>query len=417
MIPTTRLLSAALALLLFSASPVRAELLTLPDAIDRALRFAPSIAVSIAGSDLSDAQMREIRAPLMPAISARSEYSQSPGYDEVVTNRGLSTATVNLDYTAIDFGRRMSQVRAARYATDVARLGVAAARAQVVFDTTVAYFDLMRAKNAVRENQANADRLSRYVDTIDGLLRSGRAIENDRLKVRATRDSAELALSDARNDELHAAMVLGSLLGDFTRNDFEVADIAELPPMPSGHLRDTPTLRAAMRQVDSTRMEVQAAEAERYPTMQIALSAGALGVDPRSTIEHHYGASYDGILSMPIFQGGLITSHIDQARAKQMQAQAQLRSTEYILQRQLDDARLRYRRALDELTILSRAQPNADDAFALTWTRFLGGGTATLLEVLDAYEQAEGLRIARIQQDFAAREAVAEASLVYGVTQ
>ena len=65
----------------------------------------------------------------------------------------------------------------------------------------------------------------------------------------------------------------------------------------------------------------------------------------------------------------------------------------------------------------SRAQPNADDAFALTWTRFLGGGTATLLEVLDAYEQAETLRITRIQQDFAAREAVAEAALLYGATQ
>ena len=413
----TRLLPAALALLLFSASPVHAEALTLRDAIERALRFAPAIAVSIADSDLSDAQMREVRAPLMPAISARSEYGQSPGYDEVVTNRGLSTATLNLDYTAIDFGRRMSQVRAARYAADVARLGVAAARAQVVFDTTVAYFDVSRAKHAALENQANADRLGRYVDTIDRLLRSGRAIENDRLKVRAARDSAELALSDARNDELRASMVLGSLIGDFTRNEFVLVDINELPTMPSGQLRDTPTLRAAMRQADSAKMEVQAAQAERYPTMQIALTAGALGVDPRSTIEHHYGASYDGVLSLPIFQGGLITSHIDQARAKQMQAEAQVRSTEYMLRRQLDEARLRYRRALDELTILSRAQPNADDAFALTWTRFLGGGTATLLEVLDAYEQAESLRLARIQQDFATREAVAEAALVYGAAQ
>ena len=172
-----------------------------------------------------------------------------------------------------------------------------------------------------------------------------------------------------------------------------------------------------MRAIDSSKMQVQAAQAERYPTVQLALTAGALGIDPQNTFGHHYGASYDGVLSMPIFQGGLITSHIDQAKAKQLQALAQARSAEYILRRRIDDARLRYQRALDELTILNRALPNADDAFSLTWTRFLGGGTATLLEVLDAYEQAENLRITRVQQDFNAREAAAEGALLYGATQ
>ena len=64
---------------------------------------------------------------------------------------------------------------------------------------------------------------------------------------------------------------------------------------------------------------------------------------------------------MPVFQGGLISSHIDQAKAKQMQALAQARATEYLLRRRVDDTRLRYQRALDALAILGRAQPNADD--------------------------------------------------------
>jgi outer membrane protein TolC len=164
-------------------------------------------------------------------------------------------------------------------------------------------------------------------------------------------------------------------------------------------------------------MQVQAAQAERYPTVQFALTAGALGIDPESTIDHHYGASYDGVVSMPVFQGGLITSHIDQAKAKQLQAVAQARSAEYLLRRRVDDARLRYQRARDAIAIVDRSQSNADDGFALTWTRFLGGSSVTLLEVLDAYVQAENLRIARIEQEFAAREAVAEAALLYGATQ
>ncbi len=421
-LPTTRTdktirVLGALAILLFIARPALAETLTLRDAIDRALRFAPALAMATATSDLSEARTREMRAPMMPSLSAGAEYYQAPGYDETITNRALSSGMLALDYTAVDFGRRMSRVRAARYAAEAARLGIAAARAQIVFDVSVAYFDLVRAKRAVLETQANVDRLGRYVDTIEQLRRSGRAIENDSLKARTVRDAAEIALSDARNDRIRAAAVLGSMMGDFSHYDFDIVDIVEVPPMPTGDLRTTPAMRAASRAIDSSKMQVQAAQAERYPTVQIALTAGALGIDPQNTFGHHYGASYDGVVSMPIFQGGLITSHIDQAKAKQMQAVAQARSVEYLLRRRIDDARLRYQRALDALAILGRAQPNADDAFALTWTRFLGGGTATLLEVLDSYEQAENLRISRIQQDFAAREAAAEVALLYGATQ
>jgi outer membrane protein len=415
--PMTRFFFAVFAMLVFLAPPARADTLTLRDAIDLALRYAPSLEMATATSDLSEARTREMRAPMMPSISAGSEYYQAPGYDEVITNRGLSSGLLALDYTAVDFGRRMSRVRAARYAAEAAQLGIVATRAQIVFDISVAYFDLMRAKRALLETEANVDRLDRYVDTIDRLHRSGRVIENDVLSVRTVRDTAELALSEARNDQLRAAATLGSMIGDFTRSDFDIVDITQVPPMPTGDVRNTPAMRAAMRAIDSSKMQVQAAQAERYPTLQIALTAGALGVDPANTFGQHYGASYDGVLSMPIFQGGLITSHIDQAKAKQLQALAQARSVEYLLRRRIDDARLRYQRARDALDILGHAQPNADDAFALTWTRFLGGGTATLLEVLDSYEHAEELRISRVQQDFAAREAAAEGALLYGATE
>jgi len=394
-----------------------ADPLTLREAIERALRFAPSIANAAASTDLSDAQMRELRAAMYPAVNASGEYTQSPGYDEVITNRGMTRAQIELNYTAFDFGRRMSKVRAARYALEAARYGIAASRAQIIFDTTVAYLDLMRAKHAVLETQANVDRLGRYVDTIDRLRRTGRAIENDALKVRTTRDAAEIALSDASNDRQRAAEVLGSMIGDFASRDFEITDLVELPKPPAADLAQSPAMRAAIRQIQSSKMEVQAAQEERYPTFQVALTAGALGVDPANTFGDHYGASYDGILSVPIFDGGLITSHIDQAMAKKLQAIAQARAIEYDLRRRIDAALLHYQRALGELSILTRALPNAQDAFALTWTRFLGGGTATLLEVLDAYEQAENLRISRIQQDFEARQSAAEVAMLYGVNQ
>lgn len=120
---------------------------------------------------------------------------------------------------------------------------------------------------------------------------------------------------------------------------------------------------------------------------------------------------------MPLFDGGAISSRIDQAKAKVNAASAQYRQTRYLLERRLKDASLRYEEANQALAILAQSQSTADDAFAMTWTRFLGGGSATLLEVLDAYQQAEQLRLDRPNHEFDARVAAAQTSLLYGRTR
>ncbi len=71
-----RIFSGAILMLLVFAPLAHADTLTLRDAIDRALRFAPSVAMAAASSDLSEAQTRETRAPMYPSLSAASEYSQ-----------------------------------------------------------------------------------------------------------------------------------------------------------------------------------------------------------------------------------------------------------------------------------------------------------------------------------------------------
>jgi outer membrane protein TolC len=394
-----------------------AATITLADAIDRALHQAPSVDVAAAASDMSVAHVREQRAPLFPSLATGVEYYQAPGYDEVISNRGLSAAMLTLDYTAWDWGRRQARLRAAQYVQEAARLGVAAARAQIVFDTSIAYFDLLRARGVQRDLEASLERLTRYVATIEALQKSGRVIVNDVLKFRTARDSIELALDAARSNSDRAVATLAILIGEPNQHDLNIADITGVPSKPSGDLAQSPVMQAAQRAISSAQSQVVAAKAERLPTFQVAFTTGFVGIDPPKTIGHDFGGSYDGVVSMPIFDGGVISSHIDQAKAKEHSATAQARQAEYLLRKRVADASLRYDEANRQLDILSRAQPTADDNFALTWTRFLGGGSATMLEVLDAYQQAESLRLQHHDQEFNAREAVAETNLLYGRVQ
>ena len=417
--PTRRHISAAVlaTAILTWTSIASATTITLSDAIDRALHLAPSVDVAAATSDMSVAQVREQRAPLFPTVGASAEYYQAPGYNEVITNRGLSAAMLTLDYTAWDWGLRQARLRAAEYESEASRLGVAAARVQIVFDTSIAYYDLLRAREAQRDLQASLERLTRYVTTIEHLEKSGRVITNDVLKFRTARDSTELALDVARGNIERASATLGILIGEPSQPDLDIEQLSGVPPKPTGDLAQSPVMQAAQRAIASASSQIEAAKAERLPTFRVAFTTGFVGVDPPATIAHNFGGSYDGVVSLPLFDGGLISSHIDQAKAKQHSATAQARETEYTLKRRVADASLRYDQAERQLDILSRAQPNADDNFALTWTRFLGGGTATMLEVLDAYQQAEQLRLQRPDDEFNAREAVAETNLLFGRIQ
>ena len=236
-----RIIPAAIAsCVLFAAHRVQAAPLTLAQAIDRAIAFAPSMSMAAADSDVSKARTREQRAPLYPAVTAGTEYYQAPGYNTTITNRGLSTGLVALNYTLWDWGRRQAQYRAARYVSEAAQLGVAAARAQIAFDTSVAYFDLTRARATERELTLNLNRLSRYVATVEALRASGRSITNDVLKIRSARDAAELMLSSARNATRRAQVNLGSLMGDFSGSDIEITDATNIPVLPTGDLRADP---------------------------------------------------------------------------------------------------------------------------------------------------------------------------------
>jgi len=401
---------------ILSATANAAEPLTLADAIDRALRTAPAIDAAAAQSDLGAARVAEARAPFYPDIEAGAEYNQAPGYDTVITNRGLTLAQLMLGYTVYDGGRRTDQARAAQYAAEAAALGVDAARAQIVFDVSVAYFDLMRQRERASELEASLERLAGYVRIVEALERSGRAIANDVLRIRSARDAAQLALAGVQLEADHASILLGSIIGESGSTDLRVAESSALPPPSAGEITDSPAYRAAERQVKAARLSVNAAEAERAPTLKLALTAGWEGIDPPKTFDRRLGASYDGAVSLPIFTGGLLQSHVDQAKAAERAAIAQQRQVERDLKRDLADATTRYQNARRQLVLLAQSQSTSDDSFALAWTRFLGGGTVTLLEVTDAYRQAESLRLAHFDQEFAARQAAAQAKLLLGLS-
>jgi outer membrane protein TolC len=390
--------------------------LTIAECVDRALSFTPSVEIAAAGSDLNEAQARELGGSLLPGLRAETEYSQSPGYQQVITNRGLSRGQLMLDFLLFDGGRRLAQLRAARYRFQSAIFGASAARWQVVFDTEVAYFDMLRARAVEFEQARSLVRIDRFVRTLRALNRSGRATANDVLKIGLLQSQAQIDLQKAHADRQRASIVLGSLIGDYGQDELLVAAAPLLPFPGETDLARNPNLEAARYETNATALDLEAARDEKKPTVRISLTAGALGIDFVKTFLHFRGASYGGVISLPIFDGGAIDARIDQAKARERQASAQVRKIAVDLTQQFSQAKVKYHDAVRQAELLARSRGTADDAFALAWARFLGGGTITLFEVLDTYQQAQKVRFDRLDQEFAANQAAASAALALGTS-
>lgn len=410
------LLVAALALLAF-ASPSRADSsLTLESCIAAALRTVPKLAEAGAAFDLTTAQQREIAAGLYPSLRSDVQYLQEPGYREVITNRGLSTVQMVADYLVFDGGRRVARIHAARYAEQSAKLGLDAARSQVVLDTTVAFYTLIHADQVLDQFRANAARLERYESAISTVRQLGRATANDVLRINVLSHDSRVQLNTAVHDRARASLILGALIGEYGREDLVVeaprGDAFVKPD--AGEIDSNPSLQSLQRNYAGAAEELRAARAERYPTFSLQLTAGALGTDPPSTVSRYWGASYGGAISMPLYTGGAIGARIDQAEARVRQAKAQTDQARIDLAQRLAEARSRYDEAIQSIALLQETFPSADASFQLSWSRFLGGGNITLLEVTDSYSQALAVHLNLADQQLAAHEAAAEIAQLTG---
>lgn len=402
------------------ASLVRADAaapLTLDECISRALATIPRLAEAGAGLDLSSAQRREEAASLFPSVRSDIQYLQEPGYREAITNRGLSAGQLIADYLVYDGGRRLARVHAAKYAEQASQFGLAAARSEVVYDTTVTFYGLIRAIQVAAESQSSIEQLSRYSTVIQALRASGRATADDVLRIDLLLRDGRIQSNSAVHSRARASFALGALIGEYGRSDIAVTEprdsMFHQDPGADG-VDNNPALRALQRTRASAAQGLAAAKAERYPTLRMELTSGFLGTDPPSTVERYAGASYGGVLSIPLFEGGAIRARIDQAGARLHQTDAQISQARIDLAERLVEAQSQYDEARQSLKLLHESLPTAEGSFELSWSRFLGGGSTTLLEVVTSYSQMLATRLAVIDQEFAVHQAVAQILQVSG---
>ena len=369
---------------------------TLDRLISQALQQNPDLASASARIRESRARRDADKASLFPSLGGSASTSSravNPSSGSSFENTSYST---NLDASwEIDlFGKQRSLIQAATANLGTAEENHHSAQAALASEIAIAYTNLRTA-------QAGLEILRRNVTTREetSQLASWRqqAGESDSLEPNQALSSLEQARAAIPTLEQQAArsrnlLALlsgrdpGSLDALLAANKRAIPD----PPrslaigIPADTLRQRPDVRAAGYSLLAAAARTRAADALRYPSLNLSGSLG-LNALTSSKLFNPQTATAGAIagISSPIFDAGRIRSNIQANDAAEEQAFHAYRSTILAALSETEDSLIACRRSAERLATLVKAAAAAREADTLARLRYQAGEIDFLI-VLDA---------------------------------
>jgi outer membrane protein TolC len=408
------------ALLGASGGSPRAE--TLDEAWALALQHDNALASVRSRADAAGFDAQAARAQRWPTVAVAGSYSQlddSPAFDfaftglpivppEMFKNDQLIMGTAAITIPLFTSGRISSSIAAAEALQRGAGAQVTAATADLKLAVADAYVDVLRARKALEVARSN-------VQTLESLARDTGSMFERELVPRNELLAAQVALADAKQNELRAANAVEVTLAGYNRRlgapmdrpaelDETIAVAFELPG----------TLEALTEQALARRTELTAldAQAEAYGQMartersrvlpQLALTGGYQYLENQFLDDNDVGMAGIGV-QWALFDGGQSRKRAASLERTRRATQQQHADAASLIALQVRQSWLGLHEARQRVVVTADAAAQADESLRIAQERYRAGlGTQTQLL------EAETLRVQALSNR---DDAVLDASL------
>jgi outer membrane protein len=293
--------------------------------LDRAIRIGlarqDTIAIAQSQVDAANARVTEARSLYYPQVTPTFQYQSSltPGVRFNSTTGTSSTGSFNADQRTdlvaarqllYDGGKREAGVGLARRSAFGTEYGLANQRQSVVLVVTQAYYNLLRDRELVKQQQDNADRAKITRDVIQAQADVGAAAKSDVLQAEADYANARVQVLVAQANYGVDQASLKNAMGIVTSQQVTLPD--DVVPTPSA-TPDPIGLEAYVRQAYLNRLDSKQQQEQinaqgynvRLAQINASLNINAevtegYAFDPNAGEEHSFLVA----LSYPLFDGG-----------------------------------------------------------------------------------------------------------------
>lgn len=375
----------AAALTLFCAGASSAGTLTLDDCLATAMKNNPDITAARESLNAERTTINQAAAPGRPQLSANSSYRRSGTGDD---HEGSYSTGVSVNQSISDWGRRETRIKRARLSTEAAEADYEETVDLVVQRVYNAYYALNRAVRDVDIAQTRYDNYEKRLDWARSYYEVGTKAKIEVTKAESDLASSKLTLVRAQSNEELCRAELANAMGVPLMDISGVEDMLgyedwsiSLDDAVAGAMKDRPELVARRLRVESAAENV---------TLQMKGLSPSLSASAGYSFGNHSYFDHDqwnaGLtLSVPLTDGGLTKSMVEQARAQLRQAEAELVGLENSVTLEVRTAWEDLRQAKESLTSSQEAERAAKATLDLALGRYKAG-VGDNLEISDAVD-------------------------------
>jgi outer membrane protein len=372
-----------------------APVLSLADAEAGALKNQPRLAAEALRAQAAGKRIQESRSSYFPqltgnvtAVKTNGDTAQAAG---AVTTSSVSTRVaggVTLTQLVTDFGRTRDLVRSSRFSAQAEAQSTEDVRQKILRDVDEAYFATGAAESVRTTAQAVLDYRRVSLRQLTALAQSQLRSTLDVQFAQVLVSEAELAVVQANSNVKQTRAQLTAAMGDASDPDYVLTDQALPPNLDDDvavYIREALGTRADLKalklQAEASHQFALSEKKLNYPTINLQGTAGEVPVRDHS-LQQEYGAAGLNV-SVPIFNGGLYTARIAEARLRAQAAERDADDLSLLISR---DVRTSFAQAEDAYLQIGVAQKLVDQtgvALRLAQARY-DAGLGSIVELNQA---------------------------------
>lgn len=410
--------------LAYNTTYAKADVLSLSECLNMALKNNQSIAISRLEEQVGDQQIRQTRARALPQINGAGNLTDNykrqvlvlgagtfPGVTEnqvvPVGNVFNTSISVDASQTLID-ASVFTALKAARAGKDYYLQNTKQTEEEVIYQTAQTYYRILAAKEQLIALDSNIEKLSKIVAATEGQYDNGlaRKIDLDRIKVNLTnsqtqrlRQLNQVAIQMANLKVLLGVPIESDIaLSNLSFNDIE-SQIAVSNTKPEFDLQNRTEIKLMDAQIRLTDLQTKAIRAENYPRLSAFFNYSYNGVGNQfgdyfksGGSDIWYGVGAFGVrLNIPLFDGFARSARAQQSLIQMKELNKQREQLSLSLKAGYQSALVQIQNSTSSIIAQKENVDLAEEVSTSSETNFkLGLATLTdLLEAQSSYIQAQ----------------------------
>lgn len=356
----------------------------------------PDLRKTAADRDAAFEKISEARSPLLPQLGLSAGYNHTNGYRDLNgINSNVTSGSLALTQTIFD----MSKWRALTLQEKTAGISdvtFQTASQKLILDTATAYFNVLQAIDSLSYVQANKQAVYRTLDQTTQRFNVGLVAITDVQNARSNYDTVLANEVTARNNLDNAVESLRQITGTFYP---ELASLntdkfsTQRPEAVNNLLKEAEkrnlSLLSARLSQDLAREQIKSAQTGYMPTVDVSASTGITNTKyngSNSDLRNDSDAGQNQIgvtLNLPLYNGGVTNSRVQQAQYNFVGASEQLESVHRSVVQTVRSSFNNVSASVSSINAYKQAVVSAQSSLDATEAGY-EVGTRTIVDVLNA---------------------------------